>query len=190
MGFTCLAYGLGCFNTGYYLVRWRLGRDLRAEGSGSTGARNVGRLLGRWGFFLTALGDVLKGILAVGVPRLAGASPLVLALCVLAATLGHTHPAQLGFRGGKGVATALAGLLVVDPWYVLGWWTVVGLAWLGTRRTVLASLLGFLFVLPMSWALRAPAGQQVVLACMVALILVAHRKNIRSLLQGRSGDGA
>ena len=55
------AYLLGCFTPGYYLVRLRLGQDLRDLGSGSVGARNVGRLLGWRGFLLTVLGDFGKG---------------------------------------------------------------------------------------------------------------------------------
>ena len=59
------AYLLGCLATGYYLVRARTGRDIREFDSGSTGARNVGRMLGKTGFGLTVLGDFGKGMLAV-----------------------------------------------------------------------------------------------------------------------------
>ncbi len=59
------AYVLGCFTTGYYLVRVCTGRDIRDEGSGSVGAKNVGRLLGWTGFIVTVFGDVAKGSFAV-----------------------------------------------------------------------------------------------------------------------------
>ena len=59
------AYVLGCFATGYYLVRARTGRDIREIESGNIGARNVSSVLGKAGFFLTVLGDVAKGVLAV-----------------------------------------------------------------------------------------------------------------------------
>src|ERR1700691_1629571 len=65
----CGAYLIGCFTTGYYLVRWRTGGDIREMGSGSAGARNVGRVLGKLGFFVTVTGDFLKGILAVWLAR-------------------------------------------------------------------------------------------------------------------------
>ncbi len=55
-----LAYAFGCFNTGYYLVRWTKKNDIRAFGSGSTGARNVGRLLGPVGFCVVFASDFLK----------------------------------------------------------------------------------------------------------------------------------
>ncbi len=106
-----LAYGLGCLSTGYYLVRWRTGKDIRTLGSRSTGATNVGRTLGTAGFILTVMGDVGKGVLAVGIPLLAGLSATAGAICALAVTLGHIFPAQLRFSGGKGVAVALGA-----PW--------------------------------------------------------------------------
>ena len=63
------AYGLGCLTTGYYLVRLRTGQDIRGLGSGSVGARNVGRILGKSGFFITLAGDSGKGALAVWAMR-------------------------------------------------------------------------------------------------------------------------
>ena len=59
------AYALGFFVTGYYLVRWRTGKDLRTLGSGSLGAKNAGRLLGRGGYFTTSLLDIAKGFAAL-----------------------------------------------------------------------------------------------------------------------------
>ena len=63
------AYVLGCFATGYYLVRARTGKDLRTIESGSIGARNAGRVLGKTGFAITLLGDFGKGALAVWIAR-------------------------------------------------------------------------------------------------------------------------
>jgi len=54
------SYVLGCISTGYYLVRFRTGHDIRTLHSGSTGARNVGRVLGRTGFIVTLAGDLAK----------------------------------------------------------------------------------------------------------------------------------
>jgi glycerol-3-phosphate acyltransferase PlsY len=109
------AYTIGCVNTGYYLVRWRTGQDLRALGSGNAGAKNVGRILGPWGFAAALLGDMLKGALAMSGARLAGWPPGVCVLVLLAVTAGHNWPAQLGFRGGKGLAASFGALLLFDP---------------------------------------------------------------------------
>src|SRR5579872_1257598 len=58
-------YLLGCLTVGYYLVRWQTGRDIRQAGSGSVGAKNVGRILGVGGYLITFLADFAKGALAV-----------------------------------------------------------------------------------------------------------------------------
>jgi len=117
-GWICLgAYSLGCLTTGYYLVRTRTGQDLRALGSGSVGARNVGRLLGWRGFVLTVLGDFCKGALAVWAARHFTTDDRLVLLAMLAVVAGHVWPAQLHFQGGKGMATTLGALLVtIGSW--------------------------------------------------------------------------
>ena len=104
------AYLLGCFASGYYLVRWRLGRDIRDLGSGSIGARNVGRNLGPAGFALTLLLDLAKGAVAVELPAQLHATAWARALALAAVVAGHVWPVQLGFRGGKGVAPSVGAL--------------------------------------------------------------------------------
>lgn len=111
------AYLLGCLTPGYYLVRWRTGQDLRAVGSGGVGATNTGRVLGNWGFLAVGIGDAAKAALAVGLARwLFGHGPdWVWMLALIAVVMGHVWPVQLGFRGGKGIACAIGGLLILDP---------------------------------------------------------------------------
>ena len=108
------AYLLGCLAIGYYLVRARTGKDIREIESGSTGARNVGRVLGKSGFVLTALGDLGKGALAVWSVREWTHNHHLAALAMLAVVAGHLWPAQLRFRGGKGVAASFGALLMFD----------------------------------------------------------------------------
>src|SRR3954471_11257483 len=99
-----IGYALGCFNTGYYLVRWKTGQDIRQIGSGSCGARNVGRIVGRNGFLLTVAGDVLKGILAIAFAEVCIGGELAKLVALIAVVVGHVWPIQLKFHGGKGVA--------------------------------------------------------------------------------------
>src|SRR5262245_16428862 len=110
-----LCYALGCLTTGYYLVWLRTGVDIRTLGSRSLGARNVGRALGATGFFMTLLGDIGKGVVAILLARYIGLAEAALPLALLAVVAGHIWPVQLGFQGGKGLATAAGALLIYDP---------------------------------------------------------------------------
>jgi len=109
------SYILGCFVAAYYVTRWRRGVDIRASGSGNAGARNMARVYGLSDAALTLVLDAAKGAIAV----LAGlyfVGPEWAAVAALfAAMVGHIWPAQLGFHGGKGAATGLGGILVLDP---------------------------------------------------------------------------
>jgi acyl phosphate:glycerol-3-phosphate acyltransferase len=173
-----VAYALGCFSTGYYLVRWRTGRDLRQQGSGSTGARNVGRVLGRTAFALTMAADLAKGAAAVGLARGLGADAWVVALALLAVVAGHIWPLQLRLHGGKGVATALGGLLAFDPILLLCMLLLFAVLFVFLRRVsrsgVIACLLTPLLFIP----LKTPPLRVAALVVLAVLIIVAHRKNI------------
>lgn len=109
-----IAYVLGCLNAGYYWVRYRTSIDIRDLGSGNAGARNVGRVLGSSGFATVFVLDALKGVLAVMLGIYFGSVWPVPGLNALAVVLGHVFPMQLGFRGGKGIATALGALLAMQ----------------------------------------------------------------------------
>jgi glycerol-3-phosphate acyltransferase PlsY len=120
-----LAYTLGCCNASYYLVRWKTGDDLRVHGSGNAGARNVGRLLGPAWFALAFVLDAAKGAAATAIGASAAPAAPVAAGCALAAVVGHVWPAQLGWRGGKGIATAMGGTLALSMGSTPPGWTFV-----------------------------------------------------------------
>jgi acyl phosphate:glycerol-3-phosphate acyltransferase len=179
------AYLLGGLSPGYWLVRWRAGIDVRATGSGGTGATNVGRVLGPKGYAVVLVVDLLKGALVGGVAR---ALNLPIAWAFAAALLvmiGHIWPIWLGFRGGKGVGPFLGSWVVLAPLallpsLVLG---LVLLAWL--RRVSIAGLCS-LIVLPAAawWATRS--WIPVAAACLtISLLLWSHRANIRNFAAGR-----
>lgn len=109
------SYVLGCFVAAYYVTRWRHGVDIRAAGTGNAGARNMARVYGLPDAALTLVLDAAKGAIAVlaGLYFVGPEWAAVTALC--AAVVGHIWPAQLGFHGGKGAATGLGGILVLDP---------------------------------------------------------------------------
>ena len=172
------AYVLGCFATGYYLVRALRGRDIREVDSGSVGARNVSQVLGKWGFLLTTLGDIIKGVLAVWATwRLTGDGQLA-ALVMLAVTIGHIWPAQLWFRGGKGVATSLGALLIYD-WRLAMTYVVVFLAGFAvTRKTILPGLFGYVCLPLAAWWLDHDGLKTTFIALLGTMVLFAHWRNI------------
>jgi acyl phosphate:glycerol-3-phosphate acyltransferase len=178
-----LAYALGTLCAGYYLVRWRTGRDVREVGSGSAGARNAGRLLGPGGFALVLTFDLLKGVAAVSAAQALGLDDLARGIAVVAVVVGHVLPVQLAFRGGKGIAPSVGALLAYDAWILLASAAVFGLAYIASgRRLVLSGLVAYALAPLTGVALRRPAMELAVLAALALLILVAHRGSIRRAL--------
>jgi glycerol-3-phosphate acyltransferase PlsY len=172
------AYMLGCFTAGYYLVRYCTGKDVREIGSGSVGAKNVNRVLGLGGFFLTLLFDFGKGALAIFAARHFTADDNLIAMVMLAVVAGHVWPAQLRFHGGKGMATALGCLMVCDPRLAVAFVVMFLCLFVLMRKTVLPGLLALAGV-PLAGKLFDHNPAEVIqLSILAALVLLAHRKNI------------
>lgn len=179
------AYLIGAIPFGVVLTRLAGVGDVRASGSGNIGATNVYRTFGRRLGLLTLLMDALKGLVPV---LLAGSlldfSTSQVAMVAAAAFLGHCYPVYLGFKGGKGVATALGIYLVLSPWSVLValllfaailWrWRYVSLASVSAAAAI-PLLVG---LLERSWPL--------VLATLFisVMVIVRHRANIERLRSG------
>ncbi|MDF1615409.1 glycerol-3-phosphate 1-O-acyltransferase PlsY [Desulfurivibrio dismutans] len=200
------AYLLGSVPFGLLLGKMA-GMDVRREGSGNIGATNVGRLLGKKLGAVTLLADLLKGVLPMMLASwwLAGDpwhSPVV-ALCGTAAFLGHLFPIYLGFKGGKGVATALGVFLYLTPLAALGAMMVFVLVLLNWGYVSLASLSASLLMPGLVWLLYHSAAPvepglmeilgatwaevwlETLLALFFALLIwFKHRDNIGRLLRG------
>jgi glycerol-3-phosphate acyltransferase PlsY len=176
------AYLLGCVATGYYLVQAVAHRDIRAGGSGNVGARNVGRLLGAWGFTTVMLCDFGKGALAVWLARRFTGNEELSLLALLAVTAGHIWPAQLKFRGGKGVSTSLGALLVFDWRIALTFAAVAGLAALLLRKFTLGGLTAFAALPLMALAWQKDPATVGGLLMLAVLVLWAHRKNLEAAM--------
>lgn len=176
------AYLLGCVATGYYLVQFVAHRDIRDGGSGNVGARNVGRLLGAWGFTTVLLCDFGKGALAVWLARRFIGSPEPALLTLLAVTAGHIWPVQLKFRGGKGVSTSLGALLVFDWRIALTFAAFASLSALILRKFTLAGLAAFAALPLMAMAWRNDPATIAGLLILALLVLWAHRKNMEAVL--------
>jgi glycerol-3-phosphate acyltransferase PlsY len=188
-----VAYLLGSIPFGYLLVRTFRHEDIRTTGSGNIGATNVARSGAKGLGILTLILDALKGFAAVVIAQhLAERYGFpqgydIAAVAALAAVMGHCFPVWLGFRGGKGVATALGVFLALVPittvLYVLGIFMVVVFL---TRYVSLASILGAalfpVFALP-----HAPNRSPILVACYILIpliIIFKHAQNIRRLIAG------
>lgn len=178
------SYLLGSIPTGYLLVRLSGRKDVRAFGSGSTGATNVLRVGGLKTALPVALFDVLKGFLPVFLASRWFDDPVFAALCGLIAAVGHCFPFAIGFRGGKGVSTAVGAFAAIAWAPCLGslglFFIVIGL----TRYVSLGSILATL-VFPAIYLAGggSPAVAAVALA-LAALIVFQHRGNIARLVHG------
>lgn len=174
------AYILGCFTTGYYYVRLRTDQDIRDLGSGSVGAKNVGRILGWKGFLVALLGDFAKGAFAVWAAQHFTLDKRLIELSLLAVVAGHVWPIQLRFHGGKGMATSLGGLLVYDYHLALTFAVVFLVAFATMRKTVLPGLFAFVCVpLASTYMYWGPDPARVVsMSVLAGIVLITHRRNL------------
>jgi glycerol-3-phosphate acyltransferase PlsY len=190
------AYLLGSIPFGYLIVKLRGGGDVRETGSGGTGATNVTRRAGKWAGLSTLLLDALKGALAVVVARLvlkgdADAGWLVAAAAFFAVG-GHVFPVWLGFRGGKGVATAVGAFLVLAPLALACVLPVFAVAVWATRYVSLGSIAAAALMPLAVWfvGVRGGFGENIeavlaAAAASAALIIFMHRANIVRLVRGK-----
>ncbi len=172
-------YTFGCISTGYYLVRWRSGLDIRSLGSGSTGSKNVGKILGLHGFIITLAGDCAKGMAAMGLANYFNLPDWGVAGVMIAVMLGHIWPVQLRFRGGKGLATELGIMTVLDYRlalisYILA---LIGLSvGLGSASLLAAALPVPVVAIILGRSLAEVAG----ILAITLLVVGAHRENVRA----------
>lgn len=183
------SYLVGAIPSGLVLVRLIKGVDVRSVGSGNIGATNAARAGGRGMGLLVFVCDLAKGWVAPAVlaAQLGRAGDVRLAvLCGVAAVLGHCFPVYLGFKGGKGVATACGAMLAFD-------WRIVlagGAVWIATvaatRYVGLASILMVAAFPAAAWWLGGEARAELALGAglLAVLILMRHRSNISRMLSG------
>lgn len=180
-------YLLGSVATAVLVSRALGLADPRSGGSGNPGATNVLRLAGRGAAALTLAGDVVKGLVPVLTAQALDLPPGPVALVGLAAFLGHLYPVFFGFRGGKGVATALGALLGMEPLLgaaVLATWLVVAGV---SRYSSLAALAASVLAPVYAWAVSGRLGVVGAVSAMAVLLVWRHRANVRRLLAGEEG---
>lgn len=184
-----VGYLIGAISFAVIIARSQ-GVDIFTVGSGNPGATNVKRALGKkWGNLTFAL-DALKGFVAAGWPLLAyGGDNRLAVIGLIAAVLGHSFSVFLQFRGGKGVATAIGGLLALMWPVLLIGLTVWLIAYLYSKVVALASIL-FALSLPISayfFYFRVdPRDPRFYLGVILAVfIVIRHRSNIARMFSGK-----
>ena len=181
------SYLIGSIPTGYIIVKLFTGQDIRTVGSGSTGATNVKRVMGKKWFFVVMLLDALKGALPVVLTALFGADfaggllPVLAAICVI---LGHSKSVFLNFTGGKSVASGVGTLLALD-WQagliIAAVWGVV--TWV-SRYVSLGSVVALALSPLIMWFLNAPPAYIDYAVIAAIYVIYLHRENIKRLKEG------
>ena len=187
------AYLLGSISSAILVCRLMGLPDPRSQGSNNPGATNVLRIAGKKAAAITLLGDMLKGLVPMLAAHLLHAGPAVLAATGLAAFLGHMYHLYFGFRGGKGVATALGAQLGL-------YWPIglsVAAIWLFVAKVLKFSSLSALVCMALApllvwifWSHHQGEGLPLVVGMQVIITLILfwrHRSNIRNLLSGTEG---
>lgn len=185
------AYVIGSIPTGFILVKSITGQDIRQHGSGSTGATNVKRILGKKGFFTVMFIDALKGALPVAGAKVLEAKlglfptlNIITVLVSVAVIIGHSKSVFLNFTGGKSVASGVgtifglnlyAGLITAIIWSVITYTTKYVSAG-SIVAVMLTALWMYLFKQPVSYILYCLLGG--------LYIVYLHRENVKRLLSG------
>ena len=182
-----LAYLLGSIPFGYLLVRIFRKQDIRATGSGNIGATNVARSGAKGLGIATLLLDLGKAFAAVKIAQhLAPGNYDLAVVAAVAAILGHVFPVWLGFRGGKGVASALGVFLALTWPSALSIFGIFLIVFLITRYVSLASIIAAA-TFPLFAFYFVPFRTPIVILGFLfipLLIIVKHHENIRRLLSG------
>ena len=190
-----IAYAIGSVNFSVIISRKMAGFDVREKGSGNAGSTNVLRTVGKKAAIITLICDILKGVVAILVAILVGklakdVNPAILveiaALCVV---IGHTYPIFFEFRGGKGVATSLGIILLVN-WKIGLICLVFALVLMILTKmvslgSIAAAILFPVLVTFMPSNAYIVEGNYVIYSVILAVLVVFnHRSNVKRLLTG------
>lgn len=182
---TVLAYLLGSISTAIIVCKLMRLPDPRTTGSKNPGATNVLRSGNKKAAFITLLGDFLKSLIPVLIAKALGMDLVWQLIIGFAAFVGHVYPLYFGFKGGKGVATALGIYFGLNIWgglAVAGTWLLVAK---GLKMSSLSALVATLFAPLFFYLLTQSMPLTVGLIVMTILIYWRHRSNIENLLSGK-----
>lgn len=181
-----LAYLIGSIPTGYIIVKLLKNEDIRTIGSGSTGATNVKRALGKKWFFIVLILDVIKGALPVVLAKIFLPEQLGLyaVLASVAVIIGHSKPIFLQFKGGKSVASGVGTMIALNPMVGL----LIGVIWAIityiSKYVSLGSIIAVFLSPFLMFYFKNPIGYVIYCAIAGIYIIYLHRENIKRLLKG------
>lgn len=187
-----VAYLIGSINSSILISKAVMGEDIRKSGSGNAGATNMLRTMGKKYAIITLVIDILKGVVALLLAMLAikfGAYDVSMYVAGVAVVLGHNFPVFFGFKGGKGVATSLGVVLLLD-WKIGLITLVIALVIMAISRYVsLGSVMAALvfIILQVVFMLVTDSFDITRLICVLilgGLLIIRHRANIVRLLNG------
>lgn len=191
-----IAYLLGSISFSVIISKKMAGFDVREKGSGNAGTTNVLRSVGKKAAVITLILDVLKGILAVLVAYIAGNivkegvdKALLIQIAGLLVIVGHTFPIFFGFKGGKGIATAL-GVLLITNWNIGLICLVFALVLMALTKmvslgSISAAILFPVLILFMPHTAYLVDGNYIIYSILIAVLVVFnHRANVKRLLSG------
>ena len=181
-----VSYLIGSIPTGYLVVKIKTNQDIRQIGSGSTGATNVKRVLGKKWFFAVLLTDGIKGMIPVIIARAffhdtTGLSAVIAALFVI---IGHSKPIFLQFHGGKSVASGIGTIIALNPLggiIIAAVWAIITYI---SKYVSLGSIIAVGLAPFIMYFLKSPIFYIVYCALAAIYIIYLHRQNIQRLIKG------
>ena len=187
-GVVVLAYLIGSIPTGYIIVKTKTGQDIRNVGSGSTGATNVKRVLGKKWFFTVMLLDALKGAIPVIISQIffhnaiyPGLSAVLAAVAVL---VGHSKSIFLGFKGGKSVASGVGTIIALNWMVGLSVAVIWSIITYISKYVSVGSIIAVALSPVLMWIFNAPIPYIIYCALGAIYIIYLHRSNISRLIAG------
>jgi len=176
------AYLLGSISTSIIACRAFGLPDPRTVGSKNAGATNVLRIGGKKVARIVLIGDIFKGILPVLIASFMGFNLFGMAIVGLFAILGHIFPVFFNFKGGKGVATFIGVLLILNLYSGLAFLAI----WLFIAKVLkissISALVATLFISPIFYFLTSDANASLVIAIISIIIFTTHRTNIKRII--------
>ena len=180
------AYLTGSIPTGYLIVKAKTGQDIRTIGSGSTGATNVKRVLGKNWFFIVMILDAIKGALPVVLARifLPEAYGIYAVIAAIFVIIGHSKPIFLQFKGGKSVASGVGTILALNPFVGLSIALIWGVITYISKYVSLGSIIALILSPVLMYLFKNPPCYIIYCAIAAIYIVYLHRQNIQRLIKG------